>query len=135
MRWKTLQGRGHKVGVITHLPAMIERIAVQVRVEKCGPGRSEIRVSIIVMGTVCSRCRAADAGAVDGIIRKRRGGLGPREWAMTSAKRSTSPLERWRPIAENRACANVLVVSAQKRPRLPARPMPRALSRGWDGTR
>ena len=42
---ETLQGRGQKVGVITHVAAMIERIAVQVRVEKCGAGRSEIRVS------------------------------------------------------------------------------------------
>lgn len=46
-----LQGRGRKVGVITHVAAMIERIAVQVRVEKCGAGRSEIRVST-GMGTV-----------------------------------------------------------------------------------
>jgi exonuclease SbcC len=45
MRWKTLQGRGQKVGVITHVAAMIERIAVRVRVEKCGAGRSEIRIS------------------------------------------------------------------------------------------
>ena len=42
---ETLQGRGQKVGVITHVAAMIERIAVQVRVEKCGAGRSEIRIS------------------------------------------------------------------------------------------
>src|SRR5260370_15966941 len=48
---ETLQGRGQKVGVITHLPAMIERIAVQVRVEECGPGRSEIRGPIVI-GTV-----------------------------------------------------------------------------------
>lgn len=48
---ETLQGRGRKVGVITHVAAMIERIAVQVRVEKCGAGRSEVRVSI-GMGTV-----------------------------------------------------------------------------------
>lgn len=42
---ETLQGRGQKVGVITHVAAMVERIAVQVRVEKRGAGRSEIRVS------------------------------------------------------------------------------------------
>ena len=42
---ETLQGRGQKVGVITHVAAMIERISVQVRVEKRGAGRSEIRVS------------------------------------------------------------------------------------------
>ncbi|MUZ65283.1 AAA family ATPase [Agrobacterium vitis] len=42
---ETLQGRGQKVGVITHVGAMIERIAVQVRVEKRGAGRSEISVS------------------------------------------------------------------------------------------
>jgi len=42
---ETLQGRGQKVGIITHVAAMIERIAVQIRVEKRGAGRSEIRVS------------------------------------------------------------------------------------------
>lgn len=42
---ETLQGRGQKVGVITHVAAMIERIAVQVRVEKRGAGRSAISVS------------------------------------------------------------------------------------------
>jgi len=42
---ETLQSRGQKVGVITHVAAMIERIAVQVRVEKRGGGRSEVRVS------------------------------------------------------------------------------------------
>ena len=47
---ETLQGRGQKVGVITHVAAMIERIAVQVRVEKCGAGRSEIRI-VTAMGT------------------------------------------------------------------------------------
>jgi len=41
---ETLQGRGRKVGVITHVAAMIERIAVQVRVEKRGNGRSVVRV-------------------------------------------------------------------------------------------
>lgn len=42
---ETLQGRGQKVAVITHVAAMIERIAVQIRVERRGAGRSEIRVS------------------------------------------------------------------------------------------
>jgi exonuclease SbcC len=42
---ETLQGRGRKVGVITHVAAMIDRIAVQVRVEKRGAGRSEIRIT------------------------------------------------------------------------------------------
>ena len=41
---ETLQGRGQKVGVITHVAAMIDRIGVQVRVEKRGAGRSEIRL-------------------------------------------------------------------------------------------
>jgi exonuclease SbcC len=41
---ETLQGRGRKVGVITHVAAMIDRIAVQVRVEKRGNGRSVVRV-------------------------------------------------------------------------------------------
>ena len=42
---ETLQGRGQKVGVVTHVAAMIDRIAVQVRVEKRGAGRSEIRIA------------------------------------------------------------------------------------------
>lgn len=42
---ESLQGQGRKVGLITHVQAMIERIAVQVRVEKRGGGRSVIRVS------------------------------------------------------------------------------------------
>jgi len=42
---ETLQGRGQKVGVVTHVAAMIDRIGVQVRVEKRGAGRSEIRIS------------------------------------------------------------------------------------------
>ena len=42
---ETLQSRGQKVGVITHVAAMIDRIAVQIRVEKRGAGRSEIRIS------------------------------------------------------------------------------------------
>jgi exonuclease SbcC len=41
---ETLQGRGQKVGVITHVAGMIDRIAVQVRVEKRGAGRSEVRI-------------------------------------------------------------------------------------------
>ena len=41
---ESLQGRGRKVGVITHVAAMIDRIAVQVRVEKRGSGRSVVRV-------------------------------------------------------------------------------------------
>ena len=47
---ETLQGRGQKVGVITHVAAMIERITVQVRVEKRGAGRSEIRISSTAIG-------------------------------------------------------------------------------------
>ena len=38
---ETLQGRGRKVGVITHVAAMVDRIGVQVRVEKRSAGRSE----------------------------------------------------------------------------------------------
>ncbi|MEE7479508.1 chromosome segregation protein SMC [Methylorubrum populi] len=41
---ETLQGRGRKVGVITHVAGMMERIAVQIRVEKRGSGRSVVRV-------------------------------------------------------------------------------------------
>jgi len=42
---ETLHSRGQKVGVITHVAAMIERIAVQVRVEKRGAGLSAVRIS------------------------------------------------------------------------------------------
>jgi exonuclease SbcC len=48
---ETLQGRGQKVGVITHVAAMINRIAVQVRVEKRGGGRSEVRISNAMAST------------------------------------------------------------------------------------
>lgn len=41
---ETLQGRGRKVGVITHVAGMMDRIGVQVRVEKRGSGRSVVRV-------------------------------------------------------------------------------------------
>jgi DNA repair protein SbcC/Rad50 len=41
---ETLQSQGRKVGVITHVAAMIERIAVAIRVEKRGPGRSVVRL-------------------------------------------------------------------------------------------
>ncbi|MBX9927132.1 MAG: AAA family ATPase [Hyphomicrobiaceae bacterium] len=41
---ETLQSHGRKVGVVTHVPAMIERIAVQVRVDKRGGGRSDLRI-------------------------------------------------------------------------------------------
>jgi exonuclease SbcC len=41
---ESLQGQGRKVGVITHVAAMVEQIAVQVRVEKRGSGRSAVRI-------------------------------------------------------------------------------------------
>jgi exonuclease SbcC len=41
---EALHGHGRKVGVVTHVPAMIERIAVQVRVVKRGGGRSIVLV-------------------------------------------------------------------------------------------
>ncbi|MCJ2065997.1 AAA family ATPase [Methylobacterium sp. J-088] len=42
---ETLRGQGRRVGVITHVAAMIDRIAVQVRVERRGNGRSVVRVT------------------------------------------------------------------------------------------
>jgi DNA repair protein SbcC/Rad50 len=39
-----LQSLGRKVGVISHVPALVERIGVQVRVESLGSGRSRVRV-------------------------------------------------------------------------------------------
>lgn len=41
---EALQSQGRKVGVITHVAAMIERITVQIRVEKRGHGRSIVRI-------------------------------------------------------------------------------------------
>ena len=42
---ETLQGHGRKVGVITHVAAMVDRIAVQIRVEKRGGGRGVVRIT------------------------------------------------------------------------------------------
>ena len=42
---ETLHGRGQKVGVITHVAAMIDRVQVQVRVEKKGGGQSIVRIT------------------------------------------------------------------------------------------
>jgi exonuclease SbcC len=41
---ETLHGQGRKVGVITHVAAMIESIPVQVKVEKLGGGSSIVRL-------------------------------------------------------------------------------------------
>ena len=41
---ESLQSQGRKVGVISHIEALTERIPVQVRVEKQGSGRSHVRV-------------------------------------------------------------------------------------------
>lgn len=43
---EALHGQGRKVGVVTHVSAMMERIAVQVRVIKRGGGRSVVRVGL-----------------------------------------------------------------------------------------
>ena len=40
----TLQSLGRKVGIISHVPALVERIGAQVRVESRGGGRSVVRV-------------------------------------------------------------------------------------------
>ncbi|MDK9696103.1 MAG: AAA family ATPase [Siculibacillus sp.] len=40
-----LQSEGRKVGVISHVGAMHDRIPVQIRVEKAGAGRSRVRVT------------------------------------------------------------------------------------------
>jgi exonuclease SbcC len=44
MALETLHSRGRKVGVITHVAAMIESIPVQVKVEKLGGGSSVVRL-------------------------------------------------------------------------------------------
>jgi len=41
---ESLHSRGRKVAVITHVAAMIDRIVVQVRVEKLGGGHSIVRL-------------------------------------------------------------------------------------------
>ena len=41
---ESLQSQGRKVGVISHVEALTERIPVQVRVEKQGSGRSRVRI-------------------------------------------------------------------------------------------
>jgi exonuclease SbcC len=40
----TLQSLGRKVAVISHVPALVERIGTQVKVEKLGGGHSVVRV-------------------------------------------------------------------------------------------
>jgi exonuclease SbcC len=42
---ESLHSRGRKVAVITHVAAMIDRIVVQVRVEKLGGGHSAVRIT------------------------------------------------------------------------------------------
>jgi exonuclease SbcC len=44
---ETLYGQGRKVGVITHVAAMIESITVQVKVEKLGGGSSIVRLESV----------------------------------------------------------------------------------------
>lgn len=41
---ETLQAQGRKVGVISHVEAMHQRIPVQIRVERLGAGKSRVRV-------------------------------------------------------------------------------------------
>jgi exonuclease SbcC len=41
---ESLHSRGRKVAVVTHVAAMIDRIVVQVRVEKLGGGHSVVRL-------------------------------------------------------------------------------------------
>jgi exonuclease SbcC len=42
---ETLQGQGRKVGVISHVESLRQRIATQIRVEKRGGGKSAVRVN------------------------------------------------------------------------------------------
>ncbi|MBR5475982.1 MAG: AAA family ATPase [Bacteroidaceae bacterium] len=39
-----LQGQGRKIGVISHLSEMIERIPVQIRIIKCSSGKSKVEI-------------------------------------------------------------------------------------------
>jgi exonuclease SbcC len=37
-----LQNQGRKIGVISHVQEMSDRISVQIRLHKCGNGKSEV---------------------------------------------------------------------------------------------
>ena len=50
-----LRGGGRRVGIISHVEAMKERIAVQVRVRKKGSGRSVVEVAERMAGKRCMR--------------------------------------------------------------------------------
>ena len=43
-RSESLQSEGRKVGVISHVPALQDRIAVRIRVVKAGVGRSRVEI-------------------------------------------------------------------------------------------
>lgn len=55
---EALQAGGRQVGVISHVPTLVERIGVQVRVTPQGGGRSTVRVVAGGPGTVISDRRA-----------------------------------------------------------------------------
>jgi len=44
---EALQAQGRQVGVISHVQTLMERIAAQVQVRKCGGGRSEVQVCFL----------------------------------------------------------------------------------------
>jgi len=41
----TLQASGRQVGIISHVEALVDRVAVQVKVERLGAGQSRVRVA------------------------------------------------------------------------------------------
>lgn len=47
---EALQGQGRKVGLISHVESLHQRIAVQIRVEKRGGGRSSVRIDAQAFG-------------------------------------------------------------------------------------
>lgn len=49
---ETLQAQGRKVGVISHVEAMHQRIPVQIRVERLGAGKSRVRVIGVDIGGI-----------------------------------------------------------------------------------
>lgn len=44
---EALQAQGRQVGIISHVQTLMERIAAQVRVRKCGGGRSEVELRFL----------------------------------------------------------------------------------------
>ncbi|CAK0758121.1 DNA repair protein SbcC/Rad50 [Gammaproteobacteria bacterium] len=61
-----LQAQGRKVGIISHIPALTERIGAQIRVETLGNGRSRVRVlDTSSQATFSPPCQAHKSAALE----------------------------------------------------------------------